>query len=1058
MIKYLVISFIISICILPVGGIFSGINAQSINGKITGTIRDQNGAAVPTATILATNEGTGAKRRAVADSSGVYVIPELAVGMYTIKIESSGFAPSERPGVKIDVASETRLDLTLTVQALSQNVEISDTVPTLQTDSGTIAEVVNNKQVESLPINGRDFRRLTILLPGAAPRSQRGSLGSFTVNGQREKSNIFLLDGIDNNDSFRNQPSFNQGGVTGAPATLFPQEALQEFNLQTQSNAEYGRNSGAVVNIVIKSGTNSLHGSVYDYLRNDNFDARNFFETKKQEFRNNNFGGVLGGPIVRDKMFFFGGYEGQREFVFSPGTAIIPTATQIAAARALNAAAGRPENPVGVNILNLYFDPKNIADRNNPAFAARNVNNSDNFLIKVDNRISDRFSVSGRYIFGDGNQVFPLTSGFGSPLPLYQTVVPTRIQASGINFSQVLSNRIINESRIAWNRFVQTFTPLDADFDPATIGLVTGSGLKSLPTINVSGFTSLGSPNSSPRGRVSSGYQLIDNLTLSSGSHTYKFGVEYRRAVIASFNDVNARGRLVFDSLADLLAGRLSGSGTALSVGSTRRDTFTNNIGAFAQDDWKVTPKLTFNFGLRYEYLGVLREKQNLLSNFVSFSPRGLERVGSPLLPQLYDRDLNNYAPRFGFAYRLTDTTVVRGGYGIYYDTPSQDYFLLQTFSSGGPSSPALNPLAGLGVITASRNLQITPNVPIFSTGSLPSVNSLFAVDLNMRTPYIQNYNFNIQQELFGNTVFQVSYVGSRGTKLYRLRDINQARPGLYTADAAGIAARNATRPFASKFPQFNFINNLETSANSTYDSLQTFVRRRLTSGLNLYVAYTWSKSVDDASNGIYSGVRGTSFPQDSFNLRAEKAVSSFDLRHRFTFNFSYDVPLGLLPFPKIISDGWQIAGIYTGQSGLPITPFISVDNSRTGELNDRPNVIRNPNNGPKTANQWFDKDAFQKPADGTFGNAGRNSIIGPDFHTVDFSVNKTMKFTERLRMQFRAEFFNLFNRANLSLPNVEFNSSAAGRITETPDTSAGNPRLGDGGPRVIQFGLKFSF
>jgi len=282
-------------------------HAQSINGRIVGTVTDPNGAVVPKASVSVTNEGTGAERTVEADDSGTYVVPELPVGLYTISVSSANFASTNRPRVKVDVGAETRVDVAMSVQGATAEVTINDQSPVLQSDSSALAEVITSRQVESLPLNGRDFWRLTILTPGAAPRSQRGSLGSFTVNGQREKSNIFLIDGVDNNDSFRNQPSFNQGGVTGAPATLFPVDALGEFNIQTQGAAEYGRNSGAVLNILVKTGTNDFHGSAYEFLRNDNFDARNFFEGKRNEFKNNNFGGVIGGPIIRNRTFFFAG-------------------------------------------------------------------------------------------------------------------------------------------------------------------------------------------------------------------------------------------------------------------------------------------------------------------------------------------------------------------------------------------------------------------------------------------------------------------------------------------------------------------------------------------------------------------------------------------------------------------------------------------------------------------------------------------------------------------------------------------------------------------------------
>jgi outer membrane receptor protein involved in Fe transport len=997
------------------------------------------------------------KRQSTTNGEGFFTLPLLPPGVYSVQAEREGFSVAEIDNVELPVAGQVSQNIVLQVGGLRETVNVSAGPPLLQTATSALSETVTNRQVDLLPMNGRDFRRLTVLLPGAAPRSQRGSLGSFTVDGQREKANIFLIDGVDNNDSFRNQPSFNQGGVTGAPATLLPVDAINEFTLQTQGAAEYGRNSGAIVNIMVKSGTNDFHGSAYDFLRNDNFDARNFFEGAKNEFRNNNFGGVLGGPIIRNRTFFFGAYEGQREFVFSPSVVRVPDSANLSAARAANAAAGIPENELSSRLLQLFPQPNlNAATGNNYSFAAPNTNNSDNFLAKIDHRFNDHYNLSGRYIFGDGSQVFPLTSGNGSPLPAYQTVVPTRIQLAGLNLSQILTSQVVNETRVGYNRFEQTFTPLDADFDPAGIGLVTGA--KSLPTITITGYVPLGAPTNVPRGRVSSAYQFVDNLTWVRGSHAFKMGGEYRRAIVNSFNDQLARGRLNFDSLADFLAGKVSTSGTAILRGATRRDTFTNNFGLFLQDDWKITPRLTLNLGVRYEYLGIFQEEGDRLANFIP--TRGLVRVGEPGLDRLYEPDHNNFAPRFGVAYDLDGRgkTVLRGSYGIYYDTPSQDYFLLQGFQNGGPGSPALNPLPGLGVFNLTfppgATIPFGPGVPIFGTasGSLPATNiSVFAVDPNLRTPYVQNYNLNVQRELRPGTVFQASYVGSRGVKLYRVRDLNQATAG-------PAATRQQRRPFNSQFPEFSFINFLETSASSSYNALQTTIRQRL-GGLDLYGTYTWSKSIDDASNGIYSGTRGVSYPQDGNNLRAERALSSFDLRHRVTVNVVYDLNfLSRVPGPKWLTDGWQVSGIYTGQSGLPITPFLSVDSSGTGELNDRPDLVGNPNSGPRRPNEWFNKAAFAQPLAGTFGNSARNVIIGPNLHAIDLSMSKLTRVTERLSVQFRGEIFNALNRANFSLPNVDFNATTFGAISETPDVTAGNPRLGEGGPRVIQFGVKVMF
>jgi Carboxypeptidase regulatory-like domain/TonB dependent receptor len=1047
----LALNFIVLTCIA---------GAQTNTATLSGTVMDSAGAVVPNVAITVSSKATGLKRQATTNNGGLFTLPLLPPGIYSLQAQREGFSVAEIEDIELPVAGQVSQDIVLQVSGVRETVSVSAAPPLLQTDTSALAEIVNNTQVDLLPINGRDYRRLTVLLPGAAPRSQRGSLGSFTVNGQREKANIFLIDGVDNNDSFRNQPSFNQGGVTGAPATLLPMDAVDEFSLQTQGAAEYGRNSGAIVNIVTKRGTNNFHGSAYDFLRNDNFDARNFFESSKNEFRNNNFGGVLGGPIIQNRTFFFGAYEGQREFVFSPSVVRVPDAADLAGARTANAAAGLQENILSTRLLQFFPQPNlNVAAGNNYSFAAPNTNNSDNVVAKAEHRFNDNYSLSGRYIFGNGKQVFPLTSGNGSPLPAYQTVVPTRIQLAGLNLSQVLTSQLVNETQVGYNRFVQSFTPLDADFDPAGVGLVTGA--KSLPTITVTGFVPLGAPTNVPRGRVSSGYQFVDNLTWARRTHVFKMGGEYRRAIVNSFNDQLARGRLNFDSLADFLAGRVSAAGTAVLRGATRRDTFTNNFGLFFQDDWKITTRLTLNVGLRYEYLGVFREEGDRLSNFLPTS--GLVRVGEPGLSRLYEPDYNNFAPRFGFAYDLTGRgrTILRAGYGLYYDTPSQDYFLLQSFQNGGPGSPALNPLPGLGVFNLTfapgATIPFGPDVSIFgaATGSLPTTNiPIFAVDPNLRTPYVHNYNLNLQHELRPGTVLQASYVGSNGVKLYRLRDLNQALPG-------PAATRQQRRPFNAEFPQFSFINYLETSANSNYNALQLTIKQRVGHRLNLYGTYAWSKSIDDASNGIYSGTRGVSYPQDGYNLRAERSVSSFDLRHRGTVNVTYELsflPTLLTSWPKRLAEGWQLSGIYTGQSGLPITPFLSVDSSGTGELNDRPDLVGDPNTGPRSPNQWFNKAAFRPPTPGTFGNSGRNVIIGPNLHSVDLSVNKLTKVAENASVQFRAEIINVFNRANFSLPNVDFNATTFGAISETPDVTAGNPRLGEGGPRVVQFGLKLMF
>src|SRR5262245_61692323 len=394
----LALNFIVLTCIA---------GAQTNTATLSGTVMDSAGAVVPNVAITVSSKATGLKRQATTNNEGLFTLPLLPPGIYSLQAQREGFSVVEIEDIELPVAGQVSQYIVLQVSGVRETVSVSAARPLLQTDTSALAEIVNTTQVDLLPINGRDFRRLTTLLPGAAPRSQRGSLGSFTVNGQREKANIFLIDGVDNNDSFRNQPSFNQGGVTGAPATLMPVDALGEFSLQTQGAAEYGRNSGAIVNLVLKSGTNEFHGTAYNFLRNDIFDARPFFESVKNEFRNNNFGGVLGGPIIKNRTFFFTGYEGQREFVFSSSVVSVPSAADLAAARQFNAGRGLADNPLSLRLLQLFPQPNRTGADGNYLVSAPNTNNSDNFLVKVDHQFSSRYTLSGRYVFGDGNQVFP---------------------------------------------------------------------------------------------------------------------------------------------------------------------------------------------------------------------------------------------------------------------------------------------------------------------------------------------------------------------------------------------------------------------------------------------------------------------------------------------------------------------------------------------------------------------------------------------------------------------------------------------------------------------------
>ncbi len=474
----------------------------------------------------------------------------------------------------------------------------------------------------------------------------------------------------------------------------------------------------------------------------------------------------------------------------------------------------------------------------------------------------------------------------------------------------------------------------------------------------------------------------------------------------------------------------------------------------FLQDDWKINKRLTLNLGLRHEYTGPLSEKSDMISNFLPDA--GLIRVGQGL-DSLYERDWNNLAPRIGFAFdpRGTGKTVLRGAYGVYYDSPTQDFFLAQSFPNG---SVGTNPVPGLGTFTVNftRPVPFGPGVNIFGGANQPAPPfTVFGVDQHMRTPYVQSYNFNVQQTIVEGTVLQVGYVGSKGTKLFRLRDINQATPG-------AVETLQQRRPFNTLYPQFAGIYQLEASANANYNALQAVLRRRLSQGLTLFASHVWSHSIDDASNGFCSCTAGVSLPQNSFDTRAEKAASGFDQRQRFTVNFVYDLDIFthmLNKWPRRLTAGWQLSGIYTLGSGLPITPFwngaaraAAANRATTG-----PTWWATPNNGPKRRDAWFNTAAFVAAPAGTFGNAGRNTVIGPRTNSADLSVVKSTRIREGVNLQFRSEFFNVLNHPNFALPNVTVNSSGFGTIASTPDVANGNP-LGDGGPRLVQLALKMVF
>lgn len=1041
--------------------------AQSFRGSIRGRVSDPHGTPIAGAKVNAFNSATGLTRSATTSDDGSYVFAELPAGEYTVTAEAASLSPVAQ-NVIVNVGADTtaNFDLTEIQKRIEQLTVSGETAPVVEETRDVLGEVVERKLVTQLPLNGRDFGKLVALVPGVTvePAGVAGTqfgFGQFNINGNRDRSNNYTLDGTDNNDPFFNNSALNQVGITGAPATLLPIDAIQEFNLQSNFAAEYGRNSGSVVNIITRSGTNQLHGSAFEFLRNSALDARNYFNTepRKTSFQNNQFGGSLGGPIVKDRLFFFGAYEGQRENVGSDFILNVPTQVEISEAQTLALQNGLPAiNPGLTKILDFYP----VSSTPSIASVVRDKNDLDNLIAKIDDNLSDHEQFSVRYAFGQSNQTFPLGNnggfGKGSRLPQFAQTSPTRVQVVSASLLTTLSSAKINEVRFGYSRYRTSFSSLDANFDPSSIGMDFGTGKLGLPEFDFSipELENLGAQGFSvPRGRTSQTYQILDNFTWVSGPHTIKFGGEFHRANISNFNDNLERGIFSFspsglqlagqpyDPVVDVLANfYLGNTFPSVDTGNTQRTTINNGISFFGQDDYRATSRLTLNFGLRWEYFGPLSEAHNLISNI---APDGtLALVGTHGLTSAYNRDLHDFAPRLGLAAHVLNNTVLRAGYGIYYDYVPQDLMVANFTTSAGLVTNPVGPEAVLPMnFNQSAFIGTSPGVPIMTTATSGPY-AIFAVPHDFPTPYSQNFNLNIQQKIGQTMSFEIGYVGSKGTHLVRLFDANQPNASFV-------------------FPNPNFLNMdfLAPISSSNYNALQTTYRVQGKGGLSGFVTYTYGKSLDDASDGI-DFTPGAAFPQDSTNLAAERGPSTFDTRHRFTAALVYDFPVWH-SVPKSLGSGWSLNGIASVQSGRPIPIVTANDTTGRFYFNQRPNVVPgvNPilsNWNPYTG--YLNPLAFSQPAQGTFGDLGRDSIFGPGYTDLDMSIAKNIQIFERLNLQLRAEFFNFLNHPNFALPNgsITPGQGPAGQISQTPDVAQGNPGLGGGGPRVIQLAAKFTF
>jgi len=1107
--------------------------AQTFRGTILGTVTDPSGAVVAGATVKVHNTGTGLERSATTSADGSYSFPELPIGTYTVTVTQSGFQTFVATGVTVDVATDRRIDAALKTGAVATQVEVSaDDLPLVETTSNVLGGVITAQTAQDMPVNGRDYTKLIYLNPGVAGSPDQisdspGSFGEFSMNGARGRSNNYLLDGTDMNDGYRNDPAINEAGVFGTPSTILPIDAVAELNVLSNFEPEYGRNAGAVVNIVTKSGTNALHGTAGEYFRNNALDARNYFNPSSQPkapFHNNQFGASLGGPIIKDRTFFFLDYEGQREPVGVVTVSAVPTGSAADGSLQPSDAV----NPVIASLLALKPWPApNLAkgalfEPGTASVVSPSYNNLTSFIAKIDHNFNPDNILTGRYFFGDSVQSFPLAlTASGGQLPGFNTFTPTRVQLVSISYTHTFGSNKINELRFGWNRFAEGFFPGDQSFHPSSIGLCAatdttlcnGSGAfdSGLPIILVHGVAQLGSTSSVPRHRVDSNAQALDNFSWKINKHDVKFGFDFHRTSVQQYFDKYFRGRLSFsgggadpsfNGIEDFLAGFVDGG--FQYFGNSIRHTYENNFGFYVQDSYRLTPHLTFSYGLRWDYFGVMQEKSNLLSNVTNFDAAGgtftLTQVGQPGLSNLYNPDKKDFAPRASIAWDVTGKgkTVVRAGFGMFYDASSQDMVMGHLpYSPFFDPGPAYNNIGAAPILsTGAVGGVIVSGSPVFAPSSGCGFEcDVFAFDRNIKTPYMENYNLNIQQQLGSKAVIQVGYVGSQGHRLWRFFDVSQ--PGQSQINAADIAfaqANNNTQDNSPCFPAGgpgcipsygvprNFITNNpygafyllqeNSTGKSNYNALQTSFRVNRWRGITSVVNFVWSRSLDNSSDGE-DFVPNAAQPNDSTNPGAEYGPSNFNIPRRFTWNLAYDFPT-MGGSWKRLKNGWGVNSVLSMQDGQPFHFNYNFEDDFSGSGNgfDRPDVVGSVVYHPHSPLNFVDLSSFAIPCTLTsyalaaptgtaedcvpgtrhFGNMGRNSLRGPSFKEWNFAIYKNTAFTERLNMQFRVDFFNFLNHPNFANPYLPAFLSDPGvnGFQIVNGREVGVPNTGTGGTGVI--------
>jgi Carboxypeptidase regulatory-like domain/TonB dependent receptor len=1097
---------------LVIGLIALSSYAQTTTGTFLGFVTDSSGGRLSNAKVAVTNEATGLTRTVTTNASGEYVIPMLPVGRYTLMFEAANFKQRQIRGVVLELDQRARIDAVMEIGAVSEvvTIEEANSAPLARTETAEAGEVIENKRIVELPLNGRLFLQLAQLTPGVVENA-RGGFGQqlagvsgprITVMGARESDNYFTLDGVSVTDRFYNTLS--------APLAV---DAIQEFKVQSNLyTAETGTLGGAQINIAIKSGTNDLHGSLYEFLRNDNFDARNFFDgAVKPEFRQNQFGGTVGGPVIKNKVFFFGNYEGLRLAKALTRRFLVPSDSmrsgqftglirdpQIPVTSTVRCEQ-TPNNPMpGVNYQGACFPGNRIPDarisgvtrgllqlipqanapgtNTNFIGSPQEINDNNQFTIKTDYRLGESDTAFVRYTFYDVDayQPYGFVQFATSPvsLPGFGLFIKQRSQNVAISETHVFNPRLLGEFKFGFNRTAGGQLQENSDVDFATQFNIAGVSRdpvdRGIPRIVISPFNTLGDVTTAIS-RRDNDYQLNYNLSWSRGSHNLNFGAMYKRLQFNPLIPSSKRGQFTFtgaytgNSFGDFLLGLPSNARGG--AGSSAVYLRGNEWHGYLQDNWKAAKRLTLNLGLRYEYASPFSEKYNRWSTLDVTGRRvivaseggqtyprelwipGIERQLAPLPivtseeahldRSLANKDMNNFAPRIGLALDLlgNQRTVMRAGYGIYFNSASFNSVSLQSLAA--PFFKAIN---ANNASTAPAPIETIMGNPLLGTpGWAP-------FDIDFRTPYFQQWNLGIQQLLTGNLLVEAQYLGSKGTKLYTNIFFNTPDPSPSSMPSSTARAR---------FPNLGN-NSLQASAGSSnYHALMLRAEKRLSSGLMVMGSYTFSKSIDNDSLG--NSVASSNLDQS--NIKSfERALSSFDARHRMVVSYTYDLPFrSRSKALNAVLGNWQAGGIITRQSGQPFTVNINTDRANNGVLNQRPNLVGDPNlpGDQRTVERWFNTDAFVMQPVGTLGTAGRNIVTGPGTNIVDFSLLKNIPIKERYRLQFRTEFFNLFNHPNFDIPTRLCDGTTAG----APCTALGFGSITAArDPRILQFGLKFLF